>query len=491
MKNHLAITCGIIAAISLVSCNKEENSPEAPVLGHVEFTASIDNASTKVTAGEFGENTLPLIWSAGDQVKLVYGSTAYDATVSAVASDGSATISSDTLPIDETPSEAWYPGEYYTAEGLAIPAEQHHEKLPLILKGTASEGNIVFRAEGSTLLCYPLTGDIAVKSAALYLTDIPALWGGAGDIELEPTYTLSFDEPLQLSDDPVNIFFAVPTEDKIATLEITTDAPEGSLVEDYKYYRRKLTALSFSSGNVARMPVLDFEKSVIETESAYKYVYGTANDGEGNLKSGNNTPVTLSENYASVGFVANNTTQTRINVNYSVEPLNVGNARYAAFKSDIPYIIYNPGYGYSPVGNNIDTEKLTGINTDLRVCSQMWQGQYMIEATGRNSKITYSGEIDCGNNTYIRYYDLLGIWSINGNNNYYESTVEATPRTTDTTAIISAMTYQDADGNSNIAQDENGKNYLKVPMAAKMYWFGFFNSIEEMEAFAKAHEQAE
>ena len=286
----------------------------------------------------------------------------------------------------------------------------------------------------------------------------------------------------------VNIFFAVPAEDKIATLEITTDAPEGSLVEDYKYYRRKLTALSFSSGNVARMPVLDFEKSVIETESAYKYVYGTANDGEGNLKSGNNTPVTLSENHASVGFVANNATQTRINVNYTVEPLNVGNARYAAFKSDIPYIIYNPGYGYSPVGNNIDTEKLTGINTDLRIGSQMWQGQYMMEATGRNTKITYSGEIDCGDHTYIRYYDLLGIWSITGNNNYYEPTTEATPRTTGTTAIISAMTYQDEDGNNIIAQDEDGKNYLKEPLSARMFWFGFFNSLDEMKAFAEAHE---
>ena len=144
-----------------------------------------------------------------------------------------------------------------------------------------------------------------MKSAALYLTDIPALWGGAGDIELEPDYTLSFEEPLQLSDEPVNIFFAVPTEDKIATLEITTDAPEGSLIEDYNYYRRKLSVLPLSSGKVAKMPVLDFEKTVIETESAYKYVYGTANDGEGNLKSGNNTPVTLAENYASVGFVAN------------------------------------------------------------------------------------------------------------------------------------------------------------------------------------------
>lgn len=412
MKNHLAITCGIIAAISLVSCSKEENSPEAPVLGHVEFTASIDNASTKVTAGEFGENTLPLIWSAGDQVKLVYGSTAYDATVSAVASDGSATISSDTLPIDETPSEAWYPGEYYTAEGLAIPAEQHHEKLPLILKGTASEGNIVFRAEGSTLLCYPLTGDIAVKSAALYLTDIPALWGGAGDIELKPTYTLSFDEPLQLSDDPVNIFFTVPTEDKIATLEITTDAPEGSLVEDYKYYRRKLTALSFSSGNVARMPVLDFEKSVIETESAYKYVYGTANDGIGNLKSATNGPVTVEEDRASVAFTANGATDTRINVNFNPPVLNAGNARYAAYKSNIPYITQNPGNGYQP-------QKTPNI--DFRLGGRNWQGQYVIEATGKTQKLYYSGEIDCGDNISIRYFDMLGEWQ---NADYYESTIE-------------------------------------------------------------------
>lgn len=488
MKKSWTITCGIIAAISLLSCDREDNSPESPILGHVEFIASIDRAITKVSAGEFGESTLPLTWNTGDKVKLVYGAAAYDATVSAIASDGSATISSDALPIDETPSEAWYPGEYYTSVGIAIPKEQHHGELPLVLKGTVSEGNIIFRAEGSTLLCYPLTGDIAVKSAALYLTDIPALWGGAGDIELEPDYTLSFEEPLQLSDEPVNIFFAVPTEDKIATLEITTDAPEGSLIEDYNYYRRKLSVLPLSSGKVAKMPVLDFEKTVIETESAYKYVYGTANDGEGNLKSGNNTPVTLAENYASVGFVANNATQTRINVNYTVEPLNVGNARYAAFKSDIPYVIYNPGYGYSPVGNNIDTESLTGINTDLRICGHMWQGQYMMEATGRNSKITYSGEIDCGDHTYIRYYDLLGIWSITGNNNYYEPTTEATPRTTGTTAIISAMTYQDEDGNNIIAQDEDGKNYLKEPLSARMFWFGFFNSLDEMKAFAEAHE---
>lgn len=488
MKRFHTITCGIISAICLASCAKEENGPGTTILGHIEFSATIDNACTKVSAGEFGENTLSLLWSVGDCVKLVYGTAAYDATVTAVSPDGSATIASDALPVGETPSEAWYPGEYYTAEGLSIPKEQHHGKLPVILKGTASEGNILFKADGSTLLCYPLTGDIAIKSAALYLTDIPALWGGAGDAVLEPSYTLSFDEPLQLSDEPVNIYFAVPTEDKIATLEVTADAPDGSLVEDYKYYRRKLTALSFSSGNVQKMPVLGFDKATIETESAYKYVYGTANDGEGNLKSGNNTPVTLAENYASIGFVANNATQTRININYTIDPLNVGNARYAAFKSDIPYVIYNPGYGYSPVGNNIDTEKLTGINTDLRICSQMWQGQYMMEATGRNSKITYSGEIDCGDHTYIRYYDLLGIWSVRGNNNYYESTVGATPRTEGTTAIISAMTYQDAEGNNVIAQDEGGKNYLKEPIAARIYWFGFFNSIEEMEAFAAAHQ---
>lgn len=477
MKRFHTITCGIISAICLASCAKEENGPGTTILGHIEFSATIDNACTKVSAGEFGENTLSLLWSVGDCVKLVYGTAAYDATVTAVSPDGSATIASDALPVGETPSEAWYPGEYYTAEGLSIPKEQHHGKLPVILKGTASEGNILFKADGSTLLCYPLTGDIAIKSAALYLTDIPALWGGAGDAVLEPSYTLSFDEPLQLSDEPVNIYFAVPTEDKIATLEITADAPDGSLVEDYKYYRRKLTALSFSSGNVQKMPVLGFDKATIETESAYKYVYGTNNDGMGNLKTNANRPVEVYDDYATTAFYAASSTQTRLTLDYTVSDLNVGNARYVAYKSDIPYVILNPGNGYSPASSN--------INIDLRICNQMWQGRY----PGTDNKpIYYSGEIDCGDHTYIRYYDLLGAWRLNSDN-FYEPTNEAVPRNTGgTTALVSAITYQDADGNSNIAQDEGGKNYLKEPIAARIYWFGFFNSIEEMEAFAAAHQ---
>ena len=479
MRTFYIIACGLIAATSLISCNKEESGSGNTVLGRVEFSATIEDSQTKVTAGEFGDGTLPLIWSVGDAIRLVYGEVAYDASVTYVAPDGSATIVAEAAPENEIPDAAWYPGEDYSQDtGVAIPVVQHHGKLPIILKGTATDSDrLTFKAESSTLLCYPLTGDITIKSAALYLTDIPALWGGAGDIELSPSYTLEFDEPLQLSEEEQYIWFAVPDENKIATLEITTDAPEGSLVSEYKYYRRKLSALSFSTGNIQKMPALNFDKATIETESSYKYVFGTNNDGIGNLKTNVNRPVEVFDNYATTSFYAASETQTRLTLDYTVPDLNVGNARYAAYKSDIPYIIFNPGNGYSAKGTN--------INIDLRICNQMWQGRY----PGTDNKpIYYSGEIDCGDNTTIRYYDLLGTWRLN-NGDFYEPTSISVPRNTGgTTALVSAITYQDESGNSNIAQDGDGKNYLKFPITARIYWMGFFNSIDEIKAFAAEHE---
>ena len=79
------------------------------------------------------------------------------------------------------------------------------------------------------------TGDGTLLDASLFFEN------QTGSIFFRP-------ESVIISDEPVNIFFAVPTEDKIATLEITTDAPEGSLIEDYNYYRRKLSVLPLSSG---------------------------------------------------------------------------------------------------------------------------------------------------------------------------------------------------------------------------------------------------
>ena len=269
-----------MAAVTLTACNKEEIAApdEAQNLVYREYTATIEEgASTKVAFGTPGENTIPAYFQDGDEIALTDGTTVYKGTVS-VPENGGNTIIKTEVPETFTLSAAYYPYDAYKDGKLTVPATQTYGSVPVLLQSSDIEGeNITFSAAeaGSAVICYTLTGDITVKEARLYVTDNASL------INVKPTYTLNFDESLQLSDSPEKIYFAIEADgNKSLTVELISAKPENALGNsDFSYFRRKTSAIELTTGAVVEMPTLELTADKIN-DGQVIWKFGSANNGD-------------------------------------------------------------------------------------------------------------------------------------------------------------------------------------------------------------------
>lgn len=462
----------IAAALLAFACAKE-NTAKPVVFEHKEYSANLQD--TKVSIGEFDTETskVSLDWTVGDVVKIVYPSATCEFTVTSI-DKGVATLAG-TAPVEETATEAWYPGEYFDGEKVLLPAVQHQDRLPVVLKGAVDGNNIEFASTSETaIICYPLTGELLVKEAYLYLTDKTSLCSGVPSKPLTPNYTLKFPDSIQLNENIQYICFAVPATDKVATLEIKVPAPDGAVVSDYYLIRRKNTALTLSGGKVSKMPTLNFTNNEINLITTPRWAFGDKHAGTEpiNTNTGIKNEVTSHEDHVSVRLKDDGKGNYKMDFyikdaligatknkdNTFTGIVFPGNTRYFAIKSNTMYALANPKYGQLAK----DPQNLVW---DVRIGGTDAATSHMLLEYPCANRA--SGEIDLGGNIIISYFDLMNEWKTN----YCFSTVGYIYNR-GTVQITEAFPYKDDSGVS-----------VDPEIDIDIYFAGFFNSIEEIEAY--------
>lgn len=467
------IVLAAFAAMALTACNKEEISGQYDEnLVYREFTAVIENgASTKVSFGNPNTETgkIPASFENGDKIALTDGTVVYEATVT--KAEGQANTIGGDMPEDFTPTAAYYPYDAYNQETktLSVPKEQTYGSVPVLLQSTSIDGeNITFSAAeaGSAVICYTLTGDIAVKEAYLYYKDDASFWVGDNKL-MTSDYTLSFDSPLQLSSEPQKIYFAVPAGTKCITLEIKTAAPESAYGNaDYSYYRRKSSAMELASGNVVEMPATDFTAEELNKRVIWEF--GAANDNDCGWKVSNNGSIDGSANsdYATVTMGVQ--TATTAEGGYTVYrgdfiydqdfEFYAGSYRFLAFKSTVPQLIEG-NEALLPEGSILGGNPT--IKFDISNLGQ-WRNN-------QNKSMTLETSAE---NCEIWVYDMLVHF---GGSKNYAPTAEP---------FSSTGNFQFKIADLGLTADQ------AIAPTYDMYWIGFFNSIEEIEAYIAETEAA-
>ena len=502
-----------MAAIAITACNKEEIAApeEGQNLVYREYTATIeDGVSTKVAFGTPGESTIPAYFQNGDEIAITDGTNVYKGTVS-VPENGDNTIIKTEVPEEFELTEAYYPYEAYKDGKLTVPATQTYGSVPVLLQSSDIEGeNITFSAAdaGSAVICYTLTGDIAIKEAYLYYKDNASFWV-KDNVLMESDYTLTFSEPLKLSESAQKIYFVVSAETaeaiKSVTLEVVADAPDGAYGNaDYSYYLRKASkvtteekpvtdengdpvigddeehetetiihdenALKIKSGDVVELPAFAFN-AANPAEDRLIWEFGSAHGGNCNWTISNNGSIdgTTNADYASVTMGVqkntdgNGTTVYRADLQYLHDySINIGAYRFMAVKFNTPQVIAGNA---DLLPENAGQSGNTSIKFDITGLGQ-WRN-------GQNKSLTFETATP---NCEIWCYDMLVHF---GADNNYAPT--ATPFVytqkykEDGTTVDGATSFKIADlgltGNNGVAPEYD------------VYWIGFFNSVEEIEAY--------
>lgn len=455
------IVLAAFAAMALTACNKEEISGQYDEnLVYREFTAVIeDGASTKVSFGNPADGKIPAYFQNGDKIALTDGNTVYEATVT--KTEGQANTIGGEMPTEFTPTAAYYPFEAYKDGKLTVPTTQTYGSVPVLLQSSSIEGeNITFSAAdaGSAVICYNLTGDIAIKEAHLYYKDNASFWV-KDNVLMDSDYTLTFNEPLQLSESAQKIYFAVPEGTKSLTLEIKTAAPESAYGDaDYSYYRRKSTAMELASGDVVEMPATDF--TAAELNKRVIWEFGSGNNEDCGWKVSNNGSIdgSSNSNHATITMGVQTATTAAGYTVYRGDfiydqdfEFAAGSYRFFAFKSTVPQLI-DGNTSLLPQGATLGGKP--SIKFDISNLGQWRNNQ------NKSMTLTTSTE-----NCEIWVYDMLVHF---GSDQHFAPTAEP---------FSSTGNFQFKIADLGLTAE------TAVAPTYDMYWIGFFNSIEEIEAY--------
>lgn len=458
----------VSAAFAITACNKQE-LPEQENNVYREFTATIDEgASTKVIFGNPSESSIPASFQVGDEIALYDGSVAHTVSVTSVSGD-KATIGGE-LPEGFNPVSAYYPASAFKDGKLSVPSTQTYGSVPVLLNGPVDTdyNSITFSGAdaGSAVVCYSLTGDIAVKEAYLYYRDEATFWV-ANYTVATPDYKLTFNDALELSSSAQKIYFVVPAGSKVLTLEIKADAPESAYgVDDYSYYRRKTSAVELASGKVTEMPELDFTAENLDGRMIWEF--GSSNggdcgwtvwDGKGQIDGNtqaDHAVITMGVQTATVQSGEKFKTVYRGDMKYTTKfSVPTGTYRFVAMKSSAPALMDGVGY---PEGTVSVKE---GIKFDITNYSQ-WRG-------GTNQSLI---ETSADENCEIWIYDMyVHFRNTSSKVDSYIPTV---------TPLESVKEFQFKFADLTVTTDTAEE---ATPPVFDLYWIGFFNSIEEIEAY--------
>lgn len=489
-----SILWAAMAAMALTACNKEEIAApaEGQNLVYREYTATIeDGASTKVSFGDPNTESgkIPAYFENGDKIALTDGTVVYEATVT--KAEGQANTIGGNMPEDFTPTAAYYPYEAYNDGKLTVPTTQTYGSVPVLLQSSSIEDeNITFSAAdaGSAVICYTLTGDIAIKEAKLYTPTTANLINYKN-----ADYELNFDEPLALSDIPEKIYFVVSaSEAKSVTLEVLAEKPEDALgTADFSYYRRKTSVIEFTSGKVIEMPLLELTKESIN-DGAMVWKFGSENGGANSWTAGNNGILDATNPHYAAVTMGSTYTTTQKNGDNVVEldqpyytfrsdfgiktgfDVNIGTYRYCAIMSDVEYIVRDGNIAIpaeSGAKVNVDDKNIAGRITFDTATFGQWHGKN--SANGKTGAI----KTDIAN-TNVWYYDMLGDF---GNGTFLP--------TNEFTTFKANQAFQFKIADLKVTLKDKNKVDIEAP-TYKIYWIGFFNNTSEIQAMIDQTEAA-
>lgn len=484
-----SILWAAMAAMALTACNKEEIAApaEGQNLVYREYTATIaDGVSTKVNFGEPADGKISAYFQDGDEIALTDGTNVYKGTVSKPEGEANTLIKTE-VPETFALKAAYYPYEAYNDGKLTVPTTQTYGSVPVLLQSSSIEDeNITFSAAdaGSAVICYTLTGDIAIKEAKLYTPTTANLINYKN-----ADYELNFDEPLALSDIPEKIYFVVSaSEAKSVTLEVLAEKPEDALgTADFSYYRRKTSVIEFTSGKVIEMPLLELTKESIN-DGAMVWKFGSENGGANSWTAGNNGILDATNpHYAAVTMGSTYTTQKNgdeldqpyytfrsdfgIKTGFNV---NIGTYRYCAIMSDVEYIVRDGNIAIpaeSGAKVNVDDKNIAGRITFDTATFGQWHGKN--SANGKTGAI----KTDIAN-TNVWYYDMLGDF---GNGTFLP--------TNEFTTFKADQAFQFKIADLKVTLKDKNKVDIEAP-TYKIYWIGFFNNTSEIQAMIDQTEAA-
>ena len=484
-----SILWAAMAAMALTACNKEEIAApaEGQNLVYREYTATIEEgASTKVNFGEPADGKISAYFQDGDEIALTDGTNVYKGTVSKPEGEANTLIKTE-VPETFALKAAYYPYEAYNDGKLTVPTTQTYGSVPVLLQSSSIEDeNITFSAAdaGSAVICYTLTGDIAIKEAKLYTPTTANLINYKN-----ADYELNFDEPLALSDIPEKIYFVVSaSEAKSVTLEVLAEKPEDALgTADFSYYRRKTSVIEFTSGKVIEMPLLELTKESIN-DGAMVWKFGSENGGANSWTAGNNGILDATNpHYAAVTMGSTYTTQKNgdeldqpyytfrsdfgIKTGFNV---NIGTYRYCAIMSDVEYIVRDGNIAIpaeSGAKVNVDDKNIAGRITFDTATFGQWHGKN--SANGKTGAI----KTDIAN-TNVWYYDMLGDF---GNGTFLP--------TNEFTTFKADQAFQFKIADLKVTLKDKNKVDIEAP-TYKIYWIGFFNNTSEIQAMIDQTEAA-
>ena len=458
-----------MAATALTACNKEEiSAPDESRDNFVyrEFNAVIeDGVSTRVAFGDPADGKIPVSFQNGDEIAIIAEGEIYKGTM-----DENSVIGVE-LPENAEVTAAYYPYDAYKDGELTVPETQTYGSVPVLLESTATDGNsITFSAAntGSAVICYTLTGDIAVKEARLYVTDNASL------INVKPAYTLNFTQSLQLSDSPAEIYFAVPANvTKSLTLEIRTEKPESGLgTSDFSYFRRKTTAIEIYEGSVIEMPAVNLTEDNL-TAGRMIWRFGSENGGDCGwfLKNaGENTIDATNPQYASVTMNNNGSNTFRADFVYKKGfEVNVGTYHYVAIMGDFENILRNCDFDI-PEGSSTTAGN---IIFDAGGQFGQWHGN-----NSKNGKTNSPIKTDI-EGVSVWYYEMLG--DFGKEQNTFLSTIE-------NTTVSEGNEFQFKMADLKVTNVPDGATVTSPQY--KIYWIGFFNNTSEIQAMIDQTEAA-
>ena len=433
------------AALALISCRTEEIEPSSE--GDLilrEYIAVIDGGvSTKVSfgnpVGDEGALTIPASFDDGDRIALV-SADMHTVAEGTVAEDGKKLTAY--VPEGFVPAAAYYPYDSFDQETgrLTVPARQYPDVNPVLLTGATDDGEtFTFTASEevpSALVRFTLTGNVRLKEIILHINEENA------SVNDTPAHTMTWSSGHSLSGEPYDVYFAVNARPQAwLSFEFKTDDVEGA---DSNLFRRNVNCINLKAGSFIDLGPLALGKDDI-SGGAVLWKFGT--DGDGTCgwtvrTSGASIDNDANPHYATVTMTQLSSGAYRGDIaNASAFQANCGTYRYLAVMSSME----NPYTG----GGSISKGPNVTFDTSLL-------GDY-------GSNVNYRRFDTKADGVNVLCYDMLSEFSRG-------------------TVWTSTLSYQDFAAESfQFKVADLSVNGGTAP-TYKVYWIGFFNNMEDIEA---------
>ena len=400
--------------------------------------------------------------------------------------------------------------------------EWRANSLPIAMIGSIVENHVSFAADANAaILEIPVKGDVLLQKICLYYTDKILEPNGAD--KTAPNHELHFINE-QLTSEAKSFYIMVkPGDAKYIVVEFQTSTePEsanalnllnGTQVPGkdeldwyngrcfgYRYMRRPLNTKTYAVSGVTTLPTTDLTAANLDA-NRYILHFGSANQAKNyGIKEGcptvgdfkgltNGNIVKQHENYVEVEIKQNGGTLAVGNEcswrgDYGIPsntgtpsndkalmPIDAGNYRYCAIKTDMRVITQNKTDYWTSTGTKGNLQFYVGYeNIDGKKYFEKWGNRECKDISAFSYVKTDEDGVE------VLVFDLMGRWK--EWNNWLPTTRKIDAHAFKFVVADMKRTMTEADF------DADG-NCTFVNPTYKVYWIGFFTSIDEISQFMK------